>query len=420
MDLQNNNNDSFDTPKTTGPSNNKWFFLILVGFLMLVFTFRIGYVVGQEGLGFDSTQFKFTGGDVGKGLDFGLLNEAINTVSQKYIDRESIDQEKILYGAIRGAVSAAGDEYTEFFDPKTFSDFKTELQGSFDGIGAEIGKRDNNIVIIAPLDGSPAQRAGLQPSDIIVEVDGESMADKTTNEAVSKIRGQKGTEVTLTLYREGGNGTFEVKIVREKIEVKSVKLEYLEGNGKQIALITVSRFGDDTQSLFASAIEEIKARQTDGVILDLRNNPGGYLEASVALSSHWLELGKLVVKEAHSEKDVLDYNSTGSNQLGGYKTIVLINGGSASASEIVAGALKDNGKATLLGEKSFGKGSVQELIPLSGGSAVKVTIAKWITPSGQSLNKEGLNPDIEVARTEEDFEADRDPQLDRALEEIIK
>lgn len=414
--LDNNSNNSQKSAKT-------WLWLTVFVILIFVFVgvFRVGYNAGQAGYTFSFKEFKVVNKtNPTAEVDYSLLWEALDVVGKKYIDRDQIDQKKVLYGAISGAVTAAGDEYTQFFDPETLADFKTELNGTFSGIGAEIGKRNGNIVVIAPLDDSPAKKAGLLPKDVVVKVDETSTVDLNVDQVVDLIRGEAGTTVKLTIYRDGRNSTFEVPITRARIEVKSVKVSYKEVNGQQIAVLKISRFGDDTQRLFDAAIIEIKNKKVSGIVLDLRNDPGGYLDTSVSVASDWLEKGKLVVKESHSETDITDYTSTGINRLGGIKTVVLINGGSASAAEILAGALKDNGKAILIGEKSFGKGSVQELIPLSQNTAVKVTVAKWITPGGKNLHKDGLIPDIEVKLSEDDALHDRDPQLDKALEEVAK
>lgn len=403
------------------PSSIKWFLAVLVGFVIIGGAFRLGYISGERGYTFNSGNFTITNkGDAPREVNYGLLWEALNIVQSKYIDAGNIDPQKVLYGAISGAIRAAGDEYTEFFDPETYADFKTELQGSFSGIGAEIGIRNDTITVIAPLDDSPAKQAGVRAQDYIIAINGESTADMNIDEAVKKIRGETGTQVTLTLLREGGNGAFDVTITRQKIELKSVKLEYKEVDGKRVAVVAIARFGDDTQELFNAAVSDIVRNNPAAVIVDLRNNPGGYLDTSVEVASQWLDKGQLVVKEEHSEKDVVMYNSDGTNQLGGFKTVVLLNGGSASAAEILAGALKDNGKAILVGEKSFGKGSVQELVPLGTNMAVKVTIAKWITPGGKNLNHDGLEPDIKVEMTADDYNAGRDPQLDAALQEAVK
>ncbi len=429
-------NDNQNAPERFSSVNyKKWILGALAVFLIIGGTFRLGYVSGKRGYAFNPKTFSVINQeDSPQTVDYDLLWQALKIVQDKYIDAGNINPQEVLYGAIRGAISAAGDDYTAFFDPKELSDFRTELQGTFSGIGAQIGHENENLVIIAPLAESPAEKAGLRAKDIIVKINGESTADMAVDVAVSKIRGPKGSEVTLTLFREGESNTFDVKIIRQDIEVKSVKLEYKDVNGKKVALVTISRFGDDTDKLFTDAVADIQKNKPAGIIVDLRNNPGGYLQSSVDVASEWLEQGKLVVSEAKSDKSTVAYNSSGANRIGGFKTLVLINGGSASAAEILAGALKDNGKATLIGEKSFGKGSVQELIPLGGPSctlgselnsdptcsAVKVTVAKWITPGGKNLDKDGLEPDIKVELKSEDINAGRDPQLDRAMQEMFK
>ncbi|HEX3095866.1 MAG TPA: S41 family peptidase [Patescibacteria group bacterium] len=410
-----------NTPVRGGINYKKWVLGALVIFIVVGGSFRLGYVSGKKGYNFNTKSFEITGQEgAPQNVDYGLLWQALKIVQDKYIDSSQIDQQKVLYGAIRGAIAAAGDDYTSFFDPQTLNDFKTELQGSFSGIGAEIGKQSDNIVIIAPLDDSPAKKAGLRSKDIIVKIDGVSTSDMAVDEAVNKIRGPEGTVVTLTIFRDGATATTDIKITRQTIAVKSVKWSYKDVNGKKVAVINISRFGDDTKDLFDQAVADIQKTKPSAIVVDLRDNPGGYLDTAVDVASHWLPQGTLIVKEAHSEKDVTTYNSNGSNELGGIKTVVLINSGSASAAEILSGALKDNGKAQLIGEKSFGKGSVQELVPLGKDSAVKVTIAKWITPGGQNLNHNGLDPDIKVELSDTDLQAGKDPQLDKALDEVSK
>jgi carboxyl-terminal processing protease len=413
--------------QTSPPQKNSTFSyfkpaaVFILALLVLFGVFRLGYNIGKSGYSFSAKEFKLVNrNNPNQEIDYSLLWQALDVVSRKYIDKDQIDQKKVLYGAINGAVRAAGDEYTEFFDPETLSAFRTELKGTFSGIGAEIGKENGNIVIIAPIEDSPAEKAGLRAKDVIVKINDTTVTDWSTDQAANTIRGEAGSSVKLTIYREGQASTFDVTIVRAQIEVKSVKVSYREYNGKQIAIINISKFGDDTKKLFDAAVADIQSKNVSGIVVDVRNNPGGYLDTSVEVSSDWLQANQLIVKEAHSEKDVIDYYSTGSNRLGNVKTVVLINGGSASAAEILAGALKDNGKAQLIGEKSFGKGSVQELVPLTQDTAVKVTIAKWITPSGKNLNKDGLVPDIEVKLTDDDITNNRDPQLDRALQEVAK
>lgn len=399
---------------------NKKLGMTLAIFVILALTFRVGFTLGEKGFQYDAKTFKIINQkDQPKDVDYSILWDALNIVNNKYIDKP-VDQQKVLYGAVRGAIAAAGDQYTEFFDPEDLASFKTELKGSFDGIGAEIDKKNGLVVIVAPLDDSPAKKAGILAQDIITAVNGESTSDNTLDDVVKKIRGPKGTEVTLTIYRSGKSGTFDVKIKRENIQIKSVKISYKDSNGKKVAVISVSRFGDDTKTLFDSAVKQVQSSGATGLILDLRNDPGGYLETAVDLASNWIPKNKLIVSEAHSDGRTNTYNSAGYETLNKFKTVVLINGGSASASEILAGALHDYNFAKLVGQKSFGKGSVQELIDLAEGGAVKVTVAKWITPNGKNLNKDGLEPDVKVDLTEDDAANNRDPQMDAAITELTK
>lgn len=412
---------NFNIEPVPPKKHTRRFLAVILIIMALVASFRIGYISGNKGYVFEPKSFKVINqSDAPATVDYDLLWDALDLVNQKYIDKGSINQEKVLYGAIRGAVGAAGDQYTEFFDPKDLEEFNTQLGGTFDGIGAEITKKDNNIVVI-PLDDSPAAKAGLRPQDILVKINNESVIDMTIDEAASKIRGPRGTSVTLTLYRQGESATFDVTIQREKIDVKSVKLSYKTVGDKKIAVIELSRFGSDTSDAFAKAVNDLLVAGAKGVVIDQRNNPGGYLETSVDLASYWLPKGQLVVNEARNNNDNQAYNSLGYGRLSGIKTVIIMNSGSASAAEILAGALHDNKVATLVGEKSFGKGSVQQLFNLPDNKgAVKVTVAKWITPAGKNLDKDGLVPDIEVKLTDEDRAANRDPQLDRAVEEAAK
>lgn len=411
--------------QTVEPTEHKksraWIAWLLLVILVGAGVFRAGYSAGRSGITFQPKSFKIVNEkDQSATVDYSLLWEALKAVEKNYIDKDNIDQRKVLFGAVSGAVAAAGDEYTQFFDQKDLENFRTSLSGSFDGIGAEVGKKDGNIVIIAPLPDTPAERAGLLAKDIIVSINGESTAEMGVDEAVTKIRGRRGTQVTLSIFREGADQPYEVKITRDTITIKSVKWEYKTVGDKNVAVITLSRFGDDTETLLDKAISEISSRKVDGLVIDLRNDPGGYLESAVSVASQWVPKDQLVVTEDHSNGQSIPYKSSGFNRLARYKTVVLINGGSASASEILAGALQDHKIATLIGEKSFGKGSVQQLFELPDETAVKVTVAKWITPGGKNLNKEGLHPDIEVKMSEEDITAKRDPQLDRALQEVVK
>jgi len=289
------------------------------------------------------------------------------------------------------------------------------LAGTFEGIGAEIGIRNDILTIIAPLADMPAQKAGLLAGDKIYAIDGESTAGIIVDEAVNKIRGPKDTGVTLSISQDGIEKVKDVTIIRDQIITKSVKKELREDN---IYVITISNFNDDTIGLFNEAVQDLLKHNPQGIIIDLRNNPGGYLDTAVDIASEWIEEGT-VVSEQFSSEIKNDISATGGARLKDYKTAVLINQGSASASEIVSGALKDYNLATLVGMRTFGKGTVQTLEEYNDGSSVKLTVAKWLTPNGNNINEEGISPDIEVDMTQEDYQNFKDPQLDKAVE-ILK
>lgn len=349
-------------------------------------------------------------------VDYNLLWQVLDTLNQKYIDKP-IDQQKALYGAVEGAVASLGDPYTVFFDPQQYNDFKTQLAGSFEGIGAEVGLKEGNLIIVAPIAGAPAEKAGLKAGDIVLKIDGTDTNGMTLDDAVNKIRGPKGTQVKLTIFRPSTNKQSDITITRATIAITSVKWSYkTTTTGKKIAVIQVSQFGDDTIDLFRKAVDDIQTQNVSGVVIDLRDDPGGYLDDAVQLSSYWLDKGQLVVSEKHSDGSDIQYTAKGGNVFKGMPTVVLINGGSASASEIMSGALHDHGDAKLVGQKSFGKGSVQELIDMPQNTALKVTVAKWYTPDGININKNGIEPDIKVDFTAEDAQNNKDPQMDKALD----
>lgn len=347
-------------------------------------------------------------------IDFSLFWKVWGILREKYVDKSELDSKKLFYGAIDGMLAATGDPYTTFFSPEENQSFKEDISGTFEGIGAEMGMKDDIITVIAPLEGAPAEKAGIRSGDKILKINGESTAEISLDEAVKKIRGPKGSEVTLSIFREGDDEAHDIAVKRDVIIVKSVRFEMKDD---RIAYIKLSRFGDDSESEFDRAVLEAKRNNPKGLILDLRNNPGGYLEGAVHMGSAMLPANKVVVVEENGKGERKEMKTRGGDQLSQLKTVVLINQGSASASEILAGALRENrDNVTLVGNTSFGKGSVQELVAVTRDTSVKITVARWLTPKGNQINKVGIKPDIEVKVTREDIEAERDPELDKALE----
>ncbi|HTM68958.1 MAG TPA: S41 family peptidase [Candidatus Binatia bacterium] len=347
-------------------------------------------------------------------VDFQQFWDVWKTVKERYVEEPPTDS-KMFYGAVAGMVGSLGDPYSVFFDPETAQKFTKELEGEFEGIGAEIGIKGGVLTVIAPLPGTPADKAGIQAGDKVLAIDGVDTSGMIVDDAVSRIRGDKGTKVKLLVMREGFKEPKEFEIVRDKITVESVKWKTKSVGGKKIGIITITHFNEKTESKFNEAVRALLLEDIDGVVLDLRNNPGGFLDTAVAVSGEWIS-HDVVVVEKFSDGTKKPYSSDGSARLSDVPTVVLVNGGSASASEIVAGALKDHAKATIVGEKSYGKGSVQDYTEFPDRSALKLTVALWLTPSGRSINKEGIEPDMVMKMTPEDFEADKDPQLDLALD----
>lgn len=349
-------------------------------------------------------------------LDFSLYGQVWSILSQNFANKEKLDAQKMFYGSLRGLVGSMSDPYTIFMDPEETDEFVQDMAGTFEGIGAEVALKDNFITIVAPLDDMPAQKAGIKAGDKIFSVDGTSTAGMTVDATVRMIRGDKGTNVTLSIMRDGFTEPKDFVITRGIILVKSVKLEFRKDG---LAVLRISSFSDDTVSAFEDAVKQIQEKKPKGIILDLRNNPGGYLDAAVSISSEWVSSGRIVT-ERFSDGSLKNYNSNGNGRLEGFPTAVLVNGGSASASEIVSGALLDLKKGTIVGEKTFGKGSVQSVRQLPDGSSVKVTVAKWLTPAGNSIDDTGITPMVEVKLTLEDFNKDLDPQLKKAAEILLK
>lgn len=341
--------------------------------------------------------------------DFRKLDGTYTLLKNKFDG--SVDPEKALNGARAGLVSSTGDPYTVYMDKQASKELEDQLSGSLSGIGAQVGIKNNRLVVMAPIPGSPAEKAGVRPGDQIARIDQTDPSNLTLDEAVGKIRGKAGTTVKLTLVR-GNNTPLELTITRANITVPSVSWNMKPND---IGYIQITTFGDDTSAKIQQAASELKQQGAKRIVLDVRNNGGGYLNAAVAVTSQFLPEDKVVVDERRGGKTEQKLYTTAGGELVGLPLAVLINGGSASASEIVAGSLKDNGAATLIGEKSFGKGSVQDITKLASGGQLKITIAHWFTPNGTTIDKTGIAPDTEVKLTADDFSNNRDPQLDEAL-----
>lgn len=348
-------------------------------------------------------------------IDFSLLWETLGLLDQHYIERQKLYEspELLVFGAARGLVKTLGDPYTEFFDPVDKKLFMEETQGSFGGIGIEIGIKNDTLTVIAPIKNTPADRAGLRAGDVIVQIDDTHTADLSLHEAVLRIRGKAETTVRITISRNGATQEFEIQ--REIIVIPVLDSKILEGNVGYIALYN---FSERSPEEFGKALRSILEKYPQGFILDVRNNPGGFLDASVAIAGWFLPKDALVVQEQFADGTKTEYRSAGPGAVTDLPVVVLINEGSASAAEILAGALQDNPNVTIVGEKSFGKGSVQNVIELSQDAALKVTVAKWLLPNGQSIEEQKIVPDEFVALTQEDILERNDPQLERALQLI--
>lgn len=387
----------------------------MISLIIVIGIYYVGYAVGHKNLVWENNyQPKVLGvsTDKPKDIDFSLFWDAWDILKGKYIG--VLDTQKMVYGAISGLVESSGDPYTMFMDPDDAKRFSEDLQGSFDGIGAELENKNGLLVVVAPLQDSPAEKVGLKANDIILKIDGEDVEKMTFPSAIAKIRGEKGTKVKLGILRPENRKELELEVTRNTIVVKSVKWEEKQGN----LYIKISQFGDDTTDLMKQAAQYSIDKNYPGIILDLRNNPGGYLESAIDISSLFLDNEKTVVTEQNKQGEKKIFKTTLTPILKNKKLAILVNNGSASASEILSGAMQDDNRATLVGEKTFGKGSVQSLEKLKDGSEIKVTIAKWLTPTGKAIDGEGIKPDIEVKLTDDDLKNNRDPQLDKALELI--
>ena len=376
-------------------------------FLTLVIVAIVSFVAGARSDAlFANVASVFGVRTSNKTIDLSSVQKTYQELVANYDGK--LDTQKLIYGANRGLVEAAGDPHTAYMDPDETKEFDKSLSGQIGGgIGAEIGLRNNKPTIIKPLENSPAQKAGIKAGEAIVKVNDEASSDWSVEKVVSKIRGEVGTSVKLTLL--SGDQTREVSVVRQNIVSPAVESE-IDG---EIGILKVNRFGDDTVSLSRKYASEFVEKGVKKVILDLRNNPGGTVGAAQGLLGIWLD-NQIAMTERRGSEIVKTLRTTGTPILGNMKTVVLINGNSASASEITAGALREYGKATLVGQKSYGKGSVQIVLGLPGGSQMKVTEARWYTPKGKNIDKTGIEPDVKVDLSSDDVNNNVDPQMDKA------
>jgi len=345
-------------------------------------------------------------------IDLDLFWTVWSEIEKKYVDETAIDSEIMTYGAIKGIAESLNDPYTVFMDPKESKEFNESLEGTLEGIGAELTVEDKKLIVVSPLKDSPAQKAGLLPGDTILKINDKFAADMSLFDAIMSIRGKKGTSVTLTIIRKDVADPFEVSIVRDSINVDSVTFEEFDN---KIFYISINQFNDKTLEQFDKAVSDIVLKEPKGMIIDLRYNGGGYLDIAVDILSYILP-SKTKVLEVHQRNGENDEMETiGTPRLPQVPLVVLVNEGSASASEIVAGAIQDLKRGVVMGTKTFGKGSVQEVETFKDGSSIRMTVAKWFTPNGRTVDKTGLNPDINVEQNEKDAEKKIDTQKEAAI-----
>jgi len=408
----------------------------VIAFVLLAVVFYAGFSYGKSARPAVETitlENKLPPPAVTTTADFAPFWSAWVTLQEKFVPiattTQPSDQERV-WGAVAGLAASLKDPYTVFLPPEEAALFQTEINGNFSGVGMEVGIKDEVLTVIAPLKGTPAERAGVHSGDKILKINDEVSAAMKVDEAVRKIRGTKGTKVRLTLAREGKNEPFEITIVRDTIEIPTIETELKSVASKTganagqpselqdgVFVIRLFNFSAQSPRLFRDALKRFADSGSDKLILDLRGNPGGFLDAAVEMASWFLPSDKVVVSEDFGSKEKAKvHRSRGYNVFTtGLKMAILVNGGSASASEILAGALQEHGIAKLVGAKTFGKGSVQELVPITPETALKVTVARWLTPKGKSISNGGLTPDIEVKMTPDDLDKKRDPQMDRAI-----
>lgn len=347
--------------------------------------------------------------------DFAPFWKVWNAIDQKYPDASKITNEDRVFGAISGLVESLDDPYSQFFEPEEAKSFKEEISGNFSGIGTEVGIKDGMLTVIAPLVNTPAYKAGILSGDKILKIDDKITTGLSLDEAIKLIRGEKGTQVVLTVLHLGEKTPIEIKIIRDIINIPTIDTKIEKD---KIFVISVYNFSANSANLFRNAIRKFTGAKTNKLIIDLRGNPGGYLSAAIDMASWFLPGGKTVaIEDFGGEKDQKLYRSSGYNIFNDkLRLVILIDEGSASASEILAGALRDHKRAIIVGAQSYGKGSVQEVISVTPTTLFKITVAKWLTPLGKSINDKGLTPDYEIKNVKIDLEAGKDAQMEKAFE----
>ena len=395
--------------------NKNLFFKVVLGIALAIGIFFMGAYFGYSKVAdIQKVQNVYNKENNGTNTDFQAYWKAWNLLNEKSIYSKKIKNEDRLWGSIQGLASSFGDPYTVFFPPQENKLFNAEIKGSFGGIGAEIGMKGGFLVIVAPLKDTPAYKYGIKSGDVILKIDDQDTKGMSIDEAINLIRGDVGTSVKISIFRQGEKKARDFTITRDLISAPVLDTQLTKDN---IFIISFYTFSENSSALFEKALIEFQKSKSNKLILDLRGNPGGYLDSALDIASHFIDQGKIVLKEDFGNNNIDTYRSYGSKfNLKNVKLVVLVDGGSASASEILAGALKEYNIGTLVGEQTFGKGSVQEVVDVTKDTSLKITIARWLTPNGISISEGGLEPNIVVKRTQEDYDKGLDPQMDKAKE----
>lgn len=393
---------------------------IITGSLFVIVVFSAGFFLGLNRQWNTEKLSAFLGKDtaIDTDADFGPFWKVWNAINDKFPDADKVSSKDRIYGAIKGLVASLDDPYSIFFEPEETKSFEEEISGNFTGVGMELGAKNGYLTVIAPLADTPAEKAGIRSGDVVLKIDDLIAADMTLDEAIKHIRGEKGTTVTLTIVHKGEESPVEIQIVRDVINIPTIDTE-LRADG--VFVVKLYNFSANSANLFKTAMRKFANSKANKLVIDLRGNPGGYLSAAVDMASWFLPGGKTVAIEDYGGgQEQKIYRSAGYNPFGDKIHIaVIVNDGSASASEILAGALRDHKRALLVGTESYGKGSVQEVVKITSDTILKVTVAKWLTPNGNSISEKGLTPDYQVEMTKEDVEKGNDPQMEKAAE-ILK